>query len=159
VTAFPTEYRYREEHQEAQFMIKAECFNDDEMRFHIQELLDAYRTPYLPSASELTQAEFEVAEDKSVAAKQVFESAFAIPETDDGSGKYPRLDLETMKEKSEAVYDEILQQLCKVGLALQWPTEMENGFWRAEASTANDVNQQLRPFINRGLWVFVKIAR
>jgi len=161
VTAFPTEYQSREKHQNANFMIKVACFNDEEMRIHIQELFDAYRAPHLPSAIELTQAELEAAEDKSVAAKQVFESAFAIRESTcgDASEQYPRLDLETMKEKSEVVYDETLRQLYQLGRGLQWPAEMEDGSWETDASTADEVNQKLKPFIDRGLWVFVKIVR
>lgn len=128
---------------------------------HIRDLLDEYRKPYLNSAAELTQAEFEAAEDKSIAAKQVFESAFAITETSfhDQSEQYPGLDLKTMKEKSDADYDEILRRLRTLGRALPWPAEMENGFWKAEARTAGEVSEQLKPFIDRGLWVFVKIAR
>lgn len=160
MTAYATEYRYRKQNQEAEFMIQAECLNDDEMAIHIQELLDDYRAPYLPGASELTGAEFEAAEDKSVTAKQVLQSAFAIPEiSNDRSYQSSGLDLESMKEASGDVYKKVLRRLRKLGRALPWPSGIEDGSWKAEVSTAKEVNQQLRPFIDRGLWVFVKIMR
>ncbi|KAF7514202.1 hypothetical protein GJ744_004527 [Endocarpon pusillum] len=163
VTAFPTEYRYREEAQEAQFVIKAECFNDSEMDCHIQELLDEYRQPYMASANELPEAEYKVAEDKSHAAKQVFETVFGNTEMffHDTGEHYNDLDLnlETMKDESEGAYDRILLQLQHLSRTLKWPEDMVDGIWEDKTATAERVSELLQPWIDSGLWVFVKIAR
>jgi hypothetical protein len=122
-------------------------------------LLDEYRKPYLSSASELTPAEFQAAEDKSHAAKQVFETAFGATKTSCENSKYSRFDPEMMKDESEGAYDRILRQLRQWGRTLQWPKEMEDGHWEACATTVDEVCELVKPFTDRGLWVFVKITR
>jgi hypothetical protein len=122
-------------------------------------LLDEYRKPYLSSASELTPAEFQAAEDKSHAAKQVFETAFGTSKISSENSKHSRLDPEKMKDESEGAYDRILRQLRQWGRALQWPKEMGDGHWEAYANTVDEVCELVKPFTDRGLWVFVKITR
>ena len=82
VTAFPTEYRYRQEHQDSNFVIKAECLNEKEIDENLQELLDDYRRPYIRAANDLTPTDFEAAEHKFHAAKQILEAAFGNTEFD-----------------------------------------------------------------------------
>ncbi|ERF68129.1 hypothetical protein EPUS_06941 [Endocarpon pusillum Z07020] len=161
VTAFPTEYRYREEHQEAKFVIKAECFTDSELDDHIQELLDEYRQPYMASAKELSEVEYKMAEDKSHAAKQVFETVFGNTEMffHDTGDHYSDLDLESMKDQSEGAYDRILPQLQHLSRTLKWPEDMADGLWEDKSATAVRVSELPQPWIDSGLWVFVKIAR
>lgn len=125
-------------------------------------MLDDYRKPYLRSVSELPEGEFEATEKKSHAAKQVFETAFdSIKTLSQGQSttQYPCLDLETMKDESEGAYDDILLQLRQWGRELQWPEDMESGYWVAKADTAEEVSELVKPFMDRGLWVFVTITR
>lgn len=161
VTAFPTEYRYRDEYQDRNFVIEAECLNESEIDENLQELLDEYRKPYISSASDLSPAEFEAAEDKSHVAKQILETAFGNTEasSNDERKQYQGFDLEAMKDESEGAYNRILCQLRRWGRELQWPEETEDGYWEAEADTADEVCELVRPFTDRGLWVFVKITR
>ena len=138
-----------------------ECLTGRELDEHIQELLDQYRKIFLSSASELTPTELEVAEDISFAAEQVFRTALGLTATSvqGASQPYPGLDLEAMKAEHEGAYDEILGQLLQLGHALSWPSGMKDGLWTAEAHKASEVNELLTPFIDQGLWVFVKITR
>jgi hypothetical protein len=125
-------------------------------------LLDDYRKPYLRSASGLTAGEFEAAEEKSHAAKQVFETSFGSMKTlsqSNSTTQYPCLDLETMKDESEGTYDNVLRQLRQWGRELQWPEDMESGYWVAKADTAEEVSELVKPFTDSGLWVFVSITR
>lgn len=106
-------------------------------------------------------AEFEAAMDRSDAARDIFETAFGITETSPGGIRKgsPCLDLERMKDKTEGARDMVLVQLRQWACALQWPTEMENGHWEAKADTVEQVAELLRPFTDRGLWVFIKVTR
>jgi hypothetical protein len=161
VTAFPTEYRYRQEHQDSNFVIKAECFNESEIDENLQELLDDYRKPYIRAANDLTPTEFEAAENKSHAAKQILEAAFGTTELgfDEENNRQPAFDPETAKDESEGAYERILGQIRQWGRALQWPTDMQDGKWEARAETAEEVRELVEPFTQRGLWVFVRITR
>lgn len=127
---------------------------------HIQELLDEYRKPYMASAHELSEVEYKEAEDKSHAAKQVFETVFGNTEMFfHGTGEHPSdLDLKKMKDESEGAYDRILAQLQHLSQTLKWP-EMANGLWQEKTASAEKVSELLQPWIESGLWAFVKIAR
>lgn len=128
---------------------------------HIQELLDDYRRPYMGNAGDLEDDEFKAAEDKSRTAQHIFETAFGNTEIffHGTNEHHPDLDLETMKDESEGAYDRILQQLQQLRLTLRWPEEMVNGRWEQKADTVDDVKELLKPFSERGLWVFVNITR
>ncbi len=105
--------------------------------------------------------EFQAAQDKSHAAKQVFETAFGTTKSSHFGEikRYPGFDLEKMKDESEGAHDRILDQLREWGRALQWPKEMEDGYWEAKADTVEEVSELVKPFTDRGLWVFVRITR
>ena len=117
-------------------------------------MLDDYRKPYIRAANELTPTEFEAAENKSHAAKQIFETAFGTTQS-----SQPSFDPEAIKDESEGAYERILGQLRQWGRALQWPTGMVDGNWEASAETAEEVRELVGPFIQCGLWVFVRITR
>jgi hypothetical protein len=101
-----------------------------------------------------------VAEKRSDAAKQVFETAFGKTRGSlSGNKQEPMLDLEMMKDESAGAYEQILSNLRKWGRELQWPKEMADGYWEAYAETAEEVRELVEPFTGRGLWVFVRITR
>ena len=107
----------------------------------IQELLDEYRMPYLCDASELTTAEFEAAEEKSYAARQTLESTFsslAAP-CNSNDERSPGFDLETMKDKSKGVYEDVLNKLRKWAHKHLWPEGLTERFLQRKASTVEEV--------------------
>ncbi len=146
VTAFVTEYRYQRERDDPKYTIVASCLNIDSIDENLGELLEDFRKPYLIKPDELTATEFEAAEDRSEAARTIFETAF-------GKMKGFSLDLVTYEEGG---YDAAFQVLKGWARQLAWPAETQNGQWQATADSEEECQAKTKPFINLGLWPFVQ---
>ena len=146
VTAFITEYRYQPERDGPNYSIIASCLNNASIDENLGELLEDFRKPYLVGPDELTATEFEAAEDRSEAARTIFETAF---------GKMQGFSLELVTYE-EGGYDAAFQVLKGWACQLEWPAEIQNGQWQATADNEEECQAKTEPFLNLGLWPFVQ---
>lgn len=146
VTAFATEYRYQPAHDAPKFTVAAYCLAAEEIDENLGELLEDFRKPYLISQNELTAEEFKGAEERSEAAKTIFETAF---------GRFGDFRLEKL-EYEPGGYERAFECLKRWARQLNWPAGTHNGRWEASANTEARCQQKTEPFLNLGLWPFVK---
>jgi hypothetical protein len=146
VTAFATEYRYQPIHDAPKFTVTAYCLNAEEIDENLGELLQDFSKPYLIAPTELTAEEFQAVEERSEAARTIFETAF---------GQYDDFSLDKLAHE-EGGYEHTFECLKQWARQLKWPTGTHNGMWEASANTEDQCQQQTEPFVDLGLWPFVK---
>jgi hypothetical protein len=146
VTAFATEYRYQSAHDAPKFTVTAYCLNAEEIDENLGELLEDFRKPYIIHNTELTVEEFKAAEDRSDAAKTIFETAF---------GRIDDFRIEEVAYE-EGGYEQTFECLKKWARQLKWPTGTHDGKWEASAKTEDKLQRKMAPFFSLGLWPFVK---
>jgi hypothetical protein len=146
VTAFATEYRYQPVHDAPQFTAVAYCLNGEEIDENLEDLLEDFHKPYLANRDELTRDEYEAAENRSDAAKSIFQTAF---------GRIDDFHIGRIAHE-DGGYERALECLKRWARKLEWPTGTCNGKWEASATTARTLHRQMKPFLSLGTWPFVK---
>jgi hypothetical protein len=146
VTAFATEYRYQPAHDAPNFTAVAYCLNAEEIDENLAELLEDFHKPYTADRNQMTGDEFKEAEDRSDAAKTIFETAF---------GRIDDFHIEHIAHE-EGGYERALECVKRWARQLEWPTGTCNGRWEASAITPGKLQRKMKPFLSLGLWPFVK---
>lgn len=146
VTAFATEYRYQPAQEAPRFTVTAYCLNSEEIDENLRELLEDFRKPYLINRDELTAEEFRAAEDRSEAAKTIFQTAFV---------HFDDFSIEKVKYE-EGGFENAFECLKTWARQLKWPDSTYNGKWEASANTERECQRKTTPFLTLGLWPFVK---
>jgi hypothetical protein len=146
VTAFATEYRYQPAEDAPKFTAVAYCLNAEEIDENLTDLLEDFHKPYLPDRNQLTADEFKAAEDRSDAAKSIFQTAF---------GRIDAFHIDHVAYE-EGGCERALECLKRWARQLEWPTGTCNGKWEASATTPRKLHREMKPFFSLGLWPFVK---
>ena len=146
MTAFATEYRYQPAHDSPKFTVTAYCLNAEEIDENLGELLEDFHKPYMIGQSELTAEEFKAAEDRSEAARTIFQTAF---------GRFSDFHVEKVAYE-EGGYERAFECLKRWARQLEWPVGTYNGKWEASANTEDQCRRKTKPFLRLGLWPFVK---
>ena len=146
VTAFATEYRYQPAREAPKFTITAYCLNLEEIDENLRELLEDFRKPHLINRSDITADDLKAAEDRSEAAKTIFQTAF---------GNFDDFSIEKVVCE-EGGFENAFECLKTWARRLKWPSGTHNGKWEASANTEQKCQRKTAPFHNRGLWPFVK---
>ena len=124
----------------------AYCLNSEEIDENLRELLEDFRKPYLINRNELTAEEYKAAEDRSEAAKTIFQTAFV---------HFDDFSIEKV-EYEEGGFENAFECLKTWARQLKWPHGTHNGKWEASANTERKCQLKTAPLLTLGLWPFVK---
>ncbi|KAL9115184.1 MAG: hypothetical protein Q9227_000978 [Pyrenula ochraceoflavens] len=153
VTTYVTEYWYKGRDQQSAYCLEAECLTTEEIIVELQELLEDLQRPKLIERTDVSALELEEAEKRHARAKDTLQAAFG------NRSRYPDFEVRALESQDHQTFHETLNQLIGWAAQLPWPQGTHDGRWNSSADSVGDVHGIIRPFFEKGLWVFVKTIR